>query len=178
MGSIVRIVLFAMSVIVISCVTVSTISIVRSGQSLMTVGSTALHEQVTRLTELPYTQYEGEAITGWDVMLARDRQMRDSSVLVTVCTGDGKIVVYDHGEIYDSLTDADWESIGKGLPDFKGAKLTKEELDGCFCKVVRGDELTADGPEAPGYLNLEARFEGYVQRDVNDSVRMLTFVQV
>jgi len=179
-----KFIIFAVGVMITAVLVIVAITVYRHGKSVYDNGISALTESTAELGETGYTQYDGGIIDGTQAAtLIKNNWQPDNQVAICICTKDGYNIMYDHdGAAFSGIGDL------KGFPTVDAKKQTLADNIGSIKKCAAGnaagidtyDETTgysSSNMSSKGYINPNASFKGSIQRDSNNNIRCITFVQ-
>ena len=184
MENVLKFVLLAVGIIIVAVLVINGLSLLTTGKNMFDLGMGMLTDSTAELSETNFTQYENSTIDGGRVTaLIKKYWSADNMICICVSTKDGANIMYDHdGAIIPTIADL------KGFPTVDAKKQpfasnAATSIIGCKfgdTSVATYDENTGYGANdlgALGYINRNAPFKGSIQRDQNDNIRVITFVQ-
>lgn len=184
MGNVLKFLILGVGLLIVVLLIISVISVQKTGKNIFDLGMDLLTSSTSELSETGVTQYNNAYIDGSRLSeLIKIYWQPDNSIAVTVCTKDGHNIMYDHdGATYTLLgalngmpsSDAKGQSLANAKSAIRQASLSTHT------EIETYDEVNGYGstnPSAKGYINLNAQFKGSVQRDSNNTIRGITFVQ-
>jgi hypothetical protein len=184
MGNVLKWLTLAVSLLIVVILIVNVFGIQKTGKQLFDTGMDMLTENTAGLSESNYTQYDGSTVDGRRVIdLIKNNWVADNTVSICVCTKDGNNIMYDHdGVVFGSIADlkgfptvdARNQPFANNVSTVKGCTITNNS------GIATYDVNTGYGDanlNAAGYINASAPFKGSIQRDGNDNIRVITFIQ-
>lgn len=185
MESVLKALILGVSLLIVVLLIINAISVQKTSKNIFDLGMDLLTSNTAELSETGITQYNNAIIDGSRVTeLIKSYWQTDNSVAVTVCTKDGQNIMYDHdGATYQLLgslngmpsADAKGQSLANPKSSIRQASLASH------AEIETYDEsngYASSNPSAKGYINMNAQFKGSIQRDSNNTIRSIIFVQV
>ncbi len=183
-----KMILLAVGVIITAVLIATVVLIQNQGTGIMNQGKSMLSSSLESYTDAEKTQYDGSLVTGTQVIQQIEQYWNaGNTTAILVCTKDGTSVMYDFDgnshDILDTLTN---------FPATDATKnknyCTKSNIKKCYFNEdtaptgvetydkVRGYNGAA--ATAKGFINeTTGSFLGSCQKDSNDAIRCITFVQ-
>lgn len=198
MDNALRMIILAVGVIITAALIATVVLIQNQGTGIMNQGKTMLTSSLESYTDAEKTQYDGAVVTGSQVIQQIEQYWNaGNTTAILVCTKDGANIMYDYDGNTFALLDKSYSGASDpALATFPSNDATKDDKwlkSGNISKCNHCDEgKSPDGVEtydstrgyngaaatAKGFINeTTGTFIGSCQRDANDAVRCITFVQ-
>lgn len=194
-----KIVMIAVSVLVLAVIVGAIVTVMKQGQNAFKSGESTLTDQLSDLNTSKYDVYDGLPMDGSSVVDLINNTFDDPEIECVVCTKDGSNLVYNCTLVPDENGNVSGYVISNGVDGTAGTdddeKLsnvpTYDALHKAFAEaggdanpltpatdlmVVTGYDVTTSVSK-PGYISTTANFDVTVQKNVNGTVRRITFVQ-
>lgn len=158
------------------------IGLATKGKTKITEGSTALDSTMDSVNFSQYELYTNSYQSGSTVIRLINSTMSDSTVSILVSTKDGCNYIYN-SEAYDADTFKQLTNRATLLTTTDSVKPEDNNADAAVIrdapselKNASGYDITA-GLDTKGYISANVQFYCTAQYDINDNLRVLTFVQ-
>lgn len=183
-----KILLIAAAVLVAVIIVSATFKLSSQGEDAFASGDAELVDTISDMSTGKYDIYDKSSETGEGVIGMITKVFNDETIEVLVCCKDGSNFVYNEINVgkstatvisLDALTGMPtYDAVGKAFDSADNNGSGTATILGAPSAVMcsTGYNTTAD-VSITGYISKTATFTCYVQKDLNGSVRRLTFVQ-